>query len=74
MINLIVRYAMRKQSALGRLMTAVVAVGHESKVPQEVSTIGFGSASLYVRARAAGFWDRGLGAEIAVPIWGGLCV
>jgi len=74
MINFIVRYAMRKQSALGRFLTAVVAVGHESKVPLEVSTIGLGSASPYVRARAAGLWDRGLGAEIALPIGGGLCV
>jgi hypothetical protein len=74
MINLIVRYAMRKRRTLGRYMAAVVVVGHESKVLREVSTIGWGGASLYVRARAAGFWDRGLGAEIAVPIVGGLCV
>jgi len=81
-------YAMRKQLALGRYLTTVVAVGRESKVPREVSTIGSGSASLhvrawvacvrarvtYVRARMAGFWDSGLGDEIVVPVWGCLCV
>ena len=74
-------YAMRKQLAPGRYLTTVVAVGRESKVPREVSTIGSGSASLhvrarvaYVRARVAGFWDCGPGDEIVVPMWGGLCV
>jgi hypothetical protein len=68
------RYAMRIQRALGRHPSAVVAVGHESKVPQEVSTNGLGSASLYVRARLPRFRDCGLGAELVVPMWGGLCV
>ena len=67
-------YAMRKQLALGRYLTTVVAVGRESKVPREVSTIGWGSASLHVRARVAGFWDRGLGEETVVARRGGLCV
>lgn len=67
-------YAMRKQRALGRFMTAVVTVGNESEVPQELSTTGLGCASPYVRARSAGFSDCGLGAEIVAPIWGGLRV
>ena len=74
-------YAMRKQLAPGRFPTTVVAVGRESKVPREVSTIGLGSASLhvraqmaYVRARVAGFWDCGLDDETVVPMWGGSCV
>ena len=74
-------YAMRKQLALGRYLTTVVAVGRESKVPRGVSTIGSGSASVhvrarvaYVRARVAGFWDRGLGEETVVARRGGLCV
>ena len=66
-------YAMRKQLAPGRSLTTVVAVGRESKVPREVSTIGWGSASLHVRARVAGYWDCGLGDEMVVPMWGGSC-
>jgi hypothetical protein len=73
--------AMREQRALGRSLTAVVAVDREPKVPREVSTIGLGSASLHVRARVAhmrarmaGFWDCGLGDEIVVSRWGGLRV
>jgi hypothetical protein len=72
---------MHKQLAPGRSLAAVVGVGRESKVPREVSTMGLGSASLYVRdrvayvrARVAESWDCGLGDGSVVPMWGGLCV